>query len=181
MNLPKEMDEKALKELVKQYAEVDEYGKKIAPSFKLVKIVKDKTILGPDGEPTTKGFGFIEFRHHLSALTALKNMNNVPGVVPGHPKRRLILEFAIENAVKLNNRQDKLQRESKKRKFEADHEQNQAAEPGEEEPPQKRRLTSGEKYERLIQKRVLARQTKREAKAQGLPTKPAPKQTPKKN
>lgn len=42
-------------------------------------IVKDGENRDEKGEKTSRGFGFVEFKKHIHALTALHNLNNKRG------------------------------------------------------------------------------------------------------
>jgi hypothetical protein len=41
--------------------------------------VRDENIKDQDGQAVSRGFGFVEFKHHTHALTALQQTNNVYG------------------------------------------------------------------------------------------------------
>ncbi|CAK8988367.1 RNA-binding protein 28 (RNA-binding motif protein 28) [Durusdinium trenchii] len=77
----------------------------------------------------SKGFGFIEFGQHVHALAALRFLNNNPAfahLAAGGPKAlkvkeddraRLIIEFSIENATKLQERQRKIDKIQKRQEM----------------------------------------------------------------
>ena len=91
---------------------------------------------GATGEGISKGFGFVEFKHHSHALTALQQTNNVsgilsslcifdiinlfPGLFPALKNRGLIVDFAVENSQKLQKMKERQEhaREQAKRKRE---------------------------------------------------------------
>ena len=68
----------------------------------------------------SKGFGFVEFTQHVHALACLRIVNNNPDYAylasagqsamsrPVHQRPRLIVEFSVENAAKLRERQKKV-------------------------------------------------------------------------
>ena len=56
----------------------------------------------------SKGFGFVEFAKHEDALAVLRKLNNNPAYFG--KERRPIVEFAIENSLELNKRQDRLRK-----------------------------------------------------------------------
>lgn len=64
--------------------------------------MKDK-----EGNPMSKGFGFVEFSAHHEALLALNATNNKPNLFPKFKTSRLIVEFAVENILKLQAREAK--------------------------------------------------------------------------
>ncbi|RKP26646.1 hypothetical protein SYNPS1DRAFT_21638 [Syncephalis pseudoplumigaleata] len=114
-NLPLDMDDKGLRRLAisaigrfKQEckdgkrapltAEEREEGWSRMPRVVQVKVVrsKDRTDTST-GQARSTGFSFIEYGDHAHALAALRYLNNNPRALDGQ-KRRLIVEFAIENA-----------------------------------------------------------------------------------
>jgi nucleolar protein 4 len=70
------------------------------------------------GAGRSRGYGFIEYSSHRSALMGLRWLNGhavaaqSPNDEPGEKKKRLVVEFAIENAQVVSRRQE---RESKSR------------------------------------------------------------------
>jgi nucleolar protein 4 len=116
-NLPKTMNEAQLKELFLKYAAQEtEHG---TPHIKQCKIVKEKDPNLRTVELGSKGYGFVEFTKHEHALRALREINNNPYIFKDEPgaekrkrkrkgeveinnNRRLIVEFAIENTMKLH-------------------------------------------------------------------------------
>ena len=60
-----------------------------------------------------QGFGFVEFKLHFHALTALKNTNNKPGIFPSVPNQRLAVEFALENSQVLLKREKRRKSQKK--------------------------------------------------------------------
>ena len=68
-----------------------------------VKIVCDK-----ERSRRSKGFGFIELAKHQDALTVLRHLNNNPDTAGGKQKRPIV-EFAVENVLKLRRLQHSMQ------------------------------------------------------------------------
>lgn len=75
-NIPLAWNEAKLRDVF--VAAVKERASKAVPVAKQVKILKDAERPGPDGEPRSKGFGFVEFTEHEHALCALRQLNNNP-------------------------------------------------------------------------------------------------------
>lgn len=84
-------------------------------ALKTAKVMLDLQRL-KDGKPQSRGFGFVDFTHHLFALACLRELNNNPAYVDmasdglggtsetpvrGAGKARLIVEFALENKRKV--------------------------------------------------------------------------------
>jgi nucleolar protein 4 len=63
-----------------------------------------------------KGVAFVEFKEHVHALGALREVNNNPKYFPG---RRLIVEFAIENnfATKERRKKEKAKKAKREKRF----------------------------------------------------------------
>ena len=59
----------------------------------------------------SKGFGFVEFKEHIHAMKALRNLNNNPNIFS--PQKRPIVEFSIENKVALNKKRHRIERNLK--------------------------------------------------------------------
>jgi len=79
--LPKDMSETDLRDLFREAAvDPEKPGSGRPPAIRQVKIVRDEQMLDADGAPMSRGFGFVEFKHHTHALTALLQTNNVPGM-----------------------------------------------------------------------------------------------------
>ncbi|CAG8496231.1 9792_t:CDS:2, partial [Ambispora leptoticha] len=93
-NLPLSVDERQLKAL----------GKESIIKFKeQAKIVRSKDRIDLNTiKPRSKGYGFLEFTHHAHALAALRYLNNNPKLFGD--KKRLIVEFAVENNIILKKR-----------------------------------------------------------------------------
>jgi nucleolar protein 4 len=72
--------------------------------------VSNKNSKGSVG--TSKGFGFVAYTSHESALSALRKINNNPLVFT--KEQRPIIEFSIENKTALNARQKRLQKSREK-------------------------------------------------------------------
>jgi len=111
-NIPKTISEQELRTLFQTSAK----GPKehIPPKITQVKIVRDVNRLDKEGNPTSKGFGFVEFKHHHHALAALNKLANKPGILPGW-KQPLMVEFAVDNIQKVKKREKKQEESVKKR------------------------------------------------------------------
>ncbi|CAG8687345.1 20216_t:CDS:10, partial [Gigaspora rosea] len=119
-NLPLSVDEKKLKNLgkesIKKFKEEVKHGKrgdltkteKSEGWDKLVHIKQAKIVRSKDRIDSTmqklrsKGYGFLEYTQHSHALAALRYLNNNPDIFG--EKRRLIVEFSIENNIILKKR-----------------------------------------------------------------------------
>ncbi|KAL0248211.1 hypothetical protein GEMRC1_003447 [Eukaryota sp. GEM-RC1] len=107
-NIPVTVTESELKAVAKYSAATaattfgDENLKKVKISQ--VKIVKDMEKLDSEGKPKSKGYGFVQFKGHLQTLAALRFLNNNPDI-PEFLGKRPIVEFAIDNVVKLQKLQ----------------------------------------------------------------------------
>eukprot|EP01038_Epipyxis_sp_PR26KG_P011284 gene11284-15138_t len=64
------------------------------------------------GQPQSRGYGFVEFTHHVHALACLRELNhnakyshiatnNIAGESTGYGKAKLIVEFSLENMQKV--------------------------------------------------------------------------------
>ncbi|KJE97589.1 hypothetical protein CAOG_09091 [Capsaspora owczarzaki ATCC 30864] len=123
-NLPTTVDEKALKQLI--HDAVKKSGAlQTAPSdgkkprqVKVVqaKIVRSKDRVDADGVGRSTGFGFTELRDHAHALAALRYLNNNPDIF-GREKRPIV-EFAVENQLALQKREQMLTKLKSRRKEE---------------------------------------------------------------
>eukprot|EP01126_Amoeba_proteus_P033046 TRINITY_DN3228_c0_g1_i2.p1 TRINITY_DN3228_c0_g1~~TRINITY_DN3228_c0_g1_i2.p1 ORF type:complete len:359 (-),score=113.53 TRINITY_DN3228_c0_g1_i2:397-1473(-) len=95
-NIPKSVDEKQLKEIFKKAGE----GKIVQ-----VKLVRDPAALDQRGQAMSRGFGFVEFSLHSDALKALHATNNKPNLIPELSRgSSFIVDFALENVLKLQKR-----------------------------------------------------------------------------
>jgi len=91
------VDEAKLKELFK--GAVSHLGaKNVHTGMHQVKIVRDTA-----RDNRSRGFGFVEFKEHEAALEALHKLNNKTNKLTG--SNRLLVEFAVENALVLQKRQ----------------------------------------------------------------------------
>lgn len=96
---------------------------------KQVKLLTDADRVDAEGNPTSKGIGFVEFRSHEEAIKCLRWLNNNPtcyellddkGEEEGgdkkkkEAKKRPIVEFAVENRVILKKREEKIGRAVRK-------------------------------------------------------------------
>ncbi|CAH0560297.1 unnamed protein product [Brassicogethes aeneus] len=130
-NLPATWDDKKLKILVEKYA-----GQ--GAVFREVRTMRDMKNVDAKGVGASKEFGFVTFTKHEHALNVLRALNNNPNIFS--PTKRPIVAFSIENRVMVNARQkrmeksrqknpkhkdynpelNKIEDESKKRKFEVE-------------------------------------------------------------
>ncbi|CAG8572202.1 6192_t:CDS:2 [Paraglomus brasilianum] len=122
-NLPLSAGEKELKELAKEsISKFKEDVKKglrnplqpeemaegwdRKPVVKQAKIVRSKDrIDAASRKQRSKGYGFLEFTQHAHALAALRYLNNNPELFSD--KKRLIVEFAIENNLIVKKRMER--------------------------------------------------------------------------
>lgn len=75
-------------------------------------LVRDTERRGEDGESRSKGYGFIAFKDHDSAMRTLEFLNDNPKVFGGN--RRPIVEFAVEDKRKLRMQEEEKQKFEKK-------------------------------------------------------------------
>eukprot|EP00002_Diphylleia_rotans_P037542 TRINITY_DN8399_c0_g4_i2.p1 TRINITY_DN8399_c0_g4~~TRINITY_DN8399_c0_g4_i2.p1 ORF type:complete len:786 (+),score=168.60 TRINITY_DN8399_c0_g4_i2:33-2390(+) len=94
-NLPKKIDEKELRDLLALHGSIPGSVKK--PYIKQAILLKPKD--DPKNSGKILGVGFVEFVKHEHALQALRKLNNNPDAFAD--KRRLIVEFAIEDSRKI--------------------------------------------------------------------------------
>nr|CCA24334.1 conserved hypothetical protein [Albugo laibachii Nc14] len=98
---------------------------KIPVKVRMAKVIRDQDSARPGKIARSRGYGFVEFAHHVHALCALRELNNNPkyssfaagnrsNSIAEHEKSRLIIEFAIENHTKLKLREKK-QKDQQKR------------------------------------------------------------------
>eukprot|EP01135_Chromosphaera_perkinsii_P003146 Nk52_evm35s236 gene=Nk52_evmTU35s236 len=92
---------------------------------KKLNLLKAKVILSKDekkgGKLVPTGFAFVEYRNHEDALTALRAYNNNPDCFES--KRRPIVEFSVENRVKLRQHELNLKRRKENSKKNTKEEQ----------------------------------------------------------
>eukprot|EP01083_Nonionella_stella_P221396 790985_1 len=152
-NLPADTDEKALRRACivearagRKRAREDEEGTMFEdknPKIVQAKIVRDPKRTGKDGQARSLRFGFVEFREHADALTALRALNNAPAPF-GTKGARLQVEFALDDARKLLQRKRRL--DFRKQKIERIQAEKQSEFGQTEEPPAKRqKLTRGQR------------------------------------
>lgn len=70
-NVPKDCDEKRLRELFQQAA-----GNDGRPRIVQAKIARDEESAVEGDKGKSRGFGFVEFAEHKHALAALRKLNN---------------------------------------------------------------------------------------------------------
>ncbi|KAI6653744.1 hypothetical protein LOD99_3248 [Oopsacas minuta] len=97
-NLPLSMGDNDLKVLCTKYTPK---GSKVYSA----KVMRDLNRL-EKGVGRSKGFGFVGFSSHEAAMSVLNTLNNDPNVLPS--KRRLIVEFSLENQRAIKVKEDRL-------------------------------------------------------------------------
>jgi nucleolar protein 4 len=103
-NLPKSMNEKQLKRLCVNA--VTSRATKQKPTIQQIKILSDSKKGKAVSKNHSRGVAFVEFTEHEHALVALRVLNNNPETFG--PEHRPIVEFALDNVLKLKQRNDKL-------------------------------------------------------------------------
>ncbi|XP_045196395.2 RNA-binding protein 28-like [Mercenaria mercenaria] len=88
-NIPVNVDDKKLREVFKTAA-----GDKQA-RINECRIMRDRARTNAEGLGKSKSYGFVSFSDHQHALAALRHTNNNPDIFGD--KRRLIVEFSLEN------------------------------------------------------------------------------------
>ncbi|KAJ3451622.1 RNA-binding protein [Anaeramoeba flamelloides] len=101
-NLPKRIDEISLKQIFESVLERKKKGKNQNNNnngkSKQNKVLKVNIVQRPEGDSSR--FGFVLFKNHNEALTALKKTNNNPNIFGEN--QRLIVEFSIEDQRKID-------------------------------------------------------------------------------
>merc|ERR1719328_390464 len=108
-NLPPDIDDKKLKKLMLKFAEDS------AVKVTECKVMRDFKVSNSNSKGSvgaSKGFGFVSYTLHESALNALRKINNNPVVF--QKEQRPIIEFSVENRTALNARQKRLQKSREK-------------------------------------------------------------------
>ncbi|XP_013421766.1 RNA-binding protein 28 isoform X2 [Lingula anatina] len=105
-NLPVRIDDKELKKMFLKAAQ--DRKAKIVES----RIMRDFSQVNSQGEAKSKGYGFVTFTDHEHALKALNATNNSPDLFG--EKKRLIVEFSLENKLALQAKQKRLSRNQAK-------------------------------------------------------------------
>ncbi|XP_060080170.1 RNA-binding protein 28-like [Ylistrum balloti] len=72
------------------------------------RIMRDLERVNGQGKAKSKGYGFVNFTEHKHALQALRTANNNPDLF--EEKRRLIVEFSLENKAALQAKEKKIER-----------------------------------------------------------------------
>jgi len=109
-NLPKSINEKALREVFRRAARKN-LPPSVNPAIRQVKIVMENSNVPANEKGKSRGFGFVEFVDHRAAMNALNNSNNIAGIIPKYPNIKITVEFAVDNVQKLNIRKDRLKRD----------------------------------------------------------------------
>ncbi|XP_076897698.1 uncharacterized protein LOC143551063 [Bidens hawaiensis] len=108
-NVPKSMIDRQLKKLCLNA--VTSRATKQKPMIRQIKLLKD-TIKGKElSKNHSRGVSFVEFSEHQHALVALRVLNNNPETFT--PEHRPIVEFALDNAQKLKQRNEKIESQQK--------------------------------------------------------------------
>ncbi|CAK9045906.1 unnamed protein product [Durusdinium trenchii] len=118
-NLPTFVDANKLREAVlKNLVQTSKEGKKqdrlkqAREAILKAILVRDSERRSEDGERRSKGFGFIAFKDHDSAMRTLEFLNDNPTVFGG--ARRPIVEFAVEDKRKLRMLEEEKEKFEKK-------------------------------------------------------------------
>uniref|UniRef100_UPI00358FEA82 RNA-binding protein 28-like n=1 Tax=Myxine glutinosa TaxID=7769 RepID=UPI00358FEA82 len=109
-NIPKSVDDRQLKQIFIQAANCS------ASSVKECRIMQDLKQLDSHGRGISRGYAFVEFGDHTQALEALRATNNNPHIF--EDQKRLIVEFSLEDHMKLKAKEARLQRAQQKQKAE---------------------------------------------------------------
>jgi nucleolar protein 4 len=121
-NLPLNVDEKRLKDIVKHAVaerglqedcpekDMSKFHSKVV--IRQVKIVRSKDRVDTKGVLRSKGYAFVEFSEHAHALACLHQLNNNPNIFGD--KKRPIIEFAIDNLLILKKRDERNKRQKVK-------------------------------------------------------------------
>ena len=123
-NVPVDVDQKQLKKVF--FDAVKQRATQQNPRVLHAKLLLDASRPDENGNPRSRGIGFVEFDEHEHALAALRALNNNPTTFGS--QRRPIVEFAVEDARavrKLERRRDALDKAQKER-----NEANALANPG---------------------------------------------------
>ncbi|CAG9335070.1 unnamed protein product [Blepharisma stoltei] len=110
-NLPKAVDEKKLKNALKQILIKNNPELENKKLFTQIKIKRDKDKLDSHGNAISRGFGFVECKEHEYALTCLRGLNNNDKIF-GKGKKPIV-EFALEDHRMIRLRKLKLARQQK--------------------------------------------------------------------
>ncbi|GBB93981.1 hypothetical protein RclHR1_02270005 [Rhizophagus clarus] len=101
-----EVENKERKDLTEN-EKIEGWNKKVV--VKQAKIIRAKDRIDTATQKLrSKGYGFLEFTQHAHALAALRYLNNNPELFG--EKKRLIVEFAIENFIIVKKRLERLDR-----------------------------------------------------------------------
>merc|ERR1719383_726553 len=105
-NLAPTCDEKKLRKIFLEA--VLKNGVK-APKITECRIMRDGgRVSAAKGQGKSRGFGFVSFASHDQALVALRHVNNNPDIVG--EKRRLIVEFSVENTKALQIKEKRMEK-----------------------------------------------------------------------
>jgi len=120
-NLPRSVDVAKLRAAVEQNlrkvlggATKKERRKASEAAIQKVSLVLDKDRKTEEGQRRSKGFGFVAFKDHQSAMKTLEFLNDNSSVFGG--SKRPIVEFAVEDKRKLRMQQELYQKHAHKLK-----------------------------------------------------------------
>ncbi|XP_050393218.1 RNA-binding protein 28 isoform X1 [Patella vulgata] len=105
-NLPTTLDDQKLRKLFTKV--VNDKSSKITEC----RVMRDLNRVNAQGVAKSRGYAFIEFTKHEHALKALRETNNNPELLGD--KKRLIVEFSLENKQALVAKQKRLERQKAK-------------------------------------------------------------------
>ncbi|ESO84060.1 hypothetical protein LOTGIDRAFT_229578 [Lottia gigantea] len=105
-NLPTTIDDSKLRQLLVKL--VNDKSSKITEC----RVMRDLDRVNSQGVAKSRGYAFVEFTKHEHALKALRETNNNPDLFGD--KRRLIVEFSLENKQALLAKQKRLDRQKAK-------------------------------------------------------------------
>ena len=116
-NIPIKMSDQELRDaFVKALSNNDSDGDKNKKKNKFIntygilkcRIMRDLTRLNSEGVGRSKGYGFVEFKTHEQALSALRATNNNPNLLPN--ATRLIVQFSIEDMRALKKKEIRVEK-----------------------------------------------------------------------
>ena len=115
---------------------------------KSARIMRDLNRL-KDGIGRSKGFGFVDFSSHEAALHVLQSLNNNPDVLPN--RRRLIVEFSLENQRAVRAKQLRLEKSKLKLQQLRDEKENTSSDP---KPNEKSKNIGRKKISKVLDQKI---------------------------
>ncbi|KAL4232449.1 RNA-binding protein 28 [Mactra antiquata] len=109
-NIPVNVDDKQLRQVYKDAA------RDTKAFITECRVMRDRTHTNTEGTGKSMGYGFVCFKDHQHALTALRNTNNNPDIFG--EKKRLIVEFSLENRKALETKERRQEKQKAKKEFE---------------------------------------------------------------